>query len=68
VAVPAAVPGDRSQGPKRPRCPVAEPSALKVTVPDGVVGLPLVSATVAVQLGDWFTITAESQVTDVVVE
>ncbi len=48
--------------------PVAVPVRAKVTVPPGVVGLPLVSVTVAVQVEAWFTTTVGSQETLVVVE
>jgi len=47
---------------------VTEPSALKVTVPAGVVGVPLMSVTVAVHVMASFTTTAELQTTAVVVE
>ena len=61
-----AVEPDREQ--LGPRVPVAEPVRVKVTVPVGTLGLPLVSVTVAVHVDSWLTTTGVSQETVVVVE
>jgi hypothetical protein len=67
VAVPAIVPVERVQGLDVPKDPVAVPAGVKATVPRGVVGLPLVSVTVTVQVESWFTTTGVSQLRLVVV-
>jgi hypothetical protein len=61
VAVSVVVPGLKVQGLEVPKDPVAVPVVVNVTVPVGVVGLELVSVTVAVQTEAWFTTTAASQ-------
>jgi len=43
------------------------PPGVKVTVPVGVVGAPLMSVTVAVQVVAWLTVTVEGEQLTVVV-
>lgn len=68
VAVSVVVPGLRVQGLEEPNDPVAVPVVVNATVPVGVVGLELVSVTVAVQGEAWFMTMAASQLTEILVE